>query len=119
MNPVAIAEQLTYEYRSMSDAARGCTFVAASHHANLGDGVVTLSPYRQLRFAESPTIKQSHDYQQQLMFDLRQAMQRQFPGGLTGGINLSGGFDSRVAVGFDATSTSTSAARLYIWYPWC
>ncbi len=100
INQVAIAEQLTYEY-----ALNDQTLLLDAHVLppatllTVRNGLVTLRPYWQLRFAESTVIKESHEYKRQLMFYLRQAMQRQLPGELKGGINLSGGIDSRVAMG--------------------
>jgi asparagine synthase (glutamine-hydrolysing) len=60
---------------------------------------LTINKYCNIKYSESFQIKSTEEYLEELIFFLRQAVSRQMPGDLHAGVNLSGGFDSRLLLG--------------------
>lgn len=100
VNSTAIAELLSYEYAlNQKTLIESVTTLPPASLLIWREGTITLRHYWQLRFAESTELKRYPEYLGQLIALLRQSLKRQLPADLPAGINLSGGFDSRVALG--------------------
>jgi asparagine synthase (glutamine-hydrolysing) len=76
-------------------------------------GKVILNSYWRLGFEKVYTLKSEEDYLDGLMYYMRQAVTRQRPGKLAGGINLSGGLDSRVLLGLLVETQDRDSLRAF------
>lgn len=100
INKTAIAELLSYEYMlNHQTLMEQVALLPPATILTWRAGEVTVKPYWELRFIESSELLPYADYLDQFTALLRQAVRRQLPEGGKIGLNLSGGFDSRVALG--------------------
>lgn len=99
VNPIAIAQFLTFDHvlndHTLLAAARlmpqGCLITVQ-------DGKSTIKPYSRFDYPEFYPLRKDEDYQEELIFLLRQAVARQAADELPKAVMLSGGLDSRVLI---------------------
>lgn len=77
------------------------------------DGAVTLNSYWRLHFADEYSLRPREEYLEQFAHLLKQSIQRQAPGQLRVGVNLSGGMDSRTVLGLTGTVLSGPEIRTF------
>ncbi|MFN8445499.1 MAG: asparagine synthase-related protein [Caldilineaceae bacterium] len=100
VNKTAVAELLTYEYMlNHHTIVDQISLLPPATILTWRAGELRQRSYWQLRFSESSELGDYPALLNRFIFYLRQGLQRQLPEKGTVGLNLSGGFDSRVALG--------------------
>jgi asparagine synthase (glutamine-hydrolysing) len=100
VDAVAIAQMLSFEYvlgnRTLLQQVQ---LLPPASLLTWCDGHLSVRPYWKLRFTENYRLQSRAEFLESLIYHLRRAVARQLPGDLPAGINLSGGYDSRMLLG--------------------
>lgn len=114
VDPVALTELLSFEYvLGNRTNLRHVHLLPPASILRYVDGQVSIHPYWTLRFGDYYPQMQAEEYVEELIPLLHQAAMRQAPGSLPAGINLSGGLDSRVAIGLLSSQNGSHPLRAY------
>ena len=99
IDPVAIAQFLTFDH-VLNDHTllAGARLMPQGSIMTVADGSYSIRPYSRFNYPEIYPLKKDEDYQEELVFLLRQAVTRQAADDLPKAVMLSGGLDSRVLV---------------------
>lgn len=79
------------------------------------DEGLSIRPYYDLHYETAYSLRSEADYFDELLALLRQAAQRQAPGGLPAGLMLSGGLDSRMLLALFAEQGAETALQTFTW----
>jgi asparagine synthase (glutamine-hydrolysing) len=100
VDPVAIGEALSYEYiLNQRTLLQDVEVLPPGSLLKCSAGEVRQQRYWRLEFCPNTGAHTTEEFTEGLLHYLRQAVERQLPGGLPAGVNLSGGLDSRVVFG--------------------
>jgi len=117
VDPVAIAQMLTFEYpldnRTLLTQVK---LLLPASILTFHNGKVDIKSYWQLRFKDDYEFQKTEEvYIEGLIYHIRKAVTRQAPGDLPAGINLSGGLDSRLLLGLLSEDMEKESLTAYSW----
>ena len=111
---VGIAQAVSYEYllgdRTLLSQVQ---LLPPASILEFEDDHYTVRSYWKPQYAEFGSTRSEDEYLEGLVYHLRQAMDRQAPGNLPAGINLSGGLDSRMIAGLLNNGEVAGPLRTY------
>jgi len=101
VDSVAIAQLLSFEHiLGNRTLIKGVQLLPPASVLTFSDGEHTIQSYWEPRFTNPYQFYSQAEYLEGLIYYLKQAVTRQMPGNLSAGLNLSGGLDSRMLLGF-------------------
>lgn len=116
IDAAAVAELLTFDHvLGQRTLLRDVHLMPQSSILTYQDGELSINPYYEMRFLEEYPIRPEAEYVEQFLFYMRQAVRRQDRDGLTRGLLLSGGLDSRFLLALLAENAGGRKLHTFTW----
>jgi asparagine synthase (glutamine-hydrolysing) len=97
VDPIAVTQLLTFEYvLGNRTLVKDVKLIPPASVLTYYDNQINIRSYWRMNYLDTYTPRKEGEYLEDLIYYMRQAAKRQAKGGLTKGILLSGGLDSRV-----------------------